>query len=664
MSEGAYQSHTPPPVGSTPSSLPHSSSTNPANPVAKLPSEVAGSMDTHGDRANSGSALSSLNHSALASPGAHLNNSTANGVSAHLYAPGTHGLLGGGGMDSLPFASHFPGTFGGQHGGSMQWSSFPGGVTAEGLTQMGAFAYPQQHMMATPGGGGANLSGLWQADPFAFGGAGGQKIGSLGSTALAANAHTTQSERGCNAPTTEVTRLEGGERGRHLSESSTVDDLVTERVNSEIKGMHAEIQGLVDAGVKAGMDTHLKEMVDAELARILQGNKKGPGGDMPPAILRAVHTDMRFLMGIRDKSGRPGRKKAWVLPDPLGPEEEARRAGDGSPLHNPDWYKDANAGVNNNFICDTVKLVKQKADDHQLDPLLVQDDELIRRAAVGYFKSMKRKYIGEHNPEAGEKLKKRGDIGRYYQRRHRKTHLMRIGIEPFRIVFGLAETEGVQEIVCSSCVSEEGSADEALAETGVRDARRREADVGAGAFEVHPLMWRAVEVSRLYMVLTVFSRYVREKEDIVDLENALAALATEAAEVNMPEDVRLAKSALLRGGYLDKVKEAVKGWSTIYFNKSQRHERFRGPRSAYIHSAPDLQGSKIPYTECISAKWAAKSSENSRVAAKLPGRPSTCTIFDLVLPDSLIPADDLAWLTTVEDEGYEAGGEDEADPEV
>ncbi|KAH9849719.1 hypothetical protein C2E23DRAFT_861701 [Lenzites betulinus] len=466
MSEGAYQSHTPPPVGSTPSSLPHSSSTNPANPVAKLPSEVAGSMDTHGDRANSGSALSSLNHSALASPGAHLNNLTESRAASE------YRQRRGGGMDSMPFASHFPGTFGGQHGGSMQWSSFPGGVTAEGLTQMGAFAYPQQHMMATPGGGGANLSGLWQADPFAFGGAGGQKIGSLGSTALAANAHTTQSERGCNAPTTEVTRLEGGERGRHLSESSTVDDLVTERVNSEIKGMHAEIQGLVDAGVKAGMDTHLKEMVDAELVRILQGNKKGPGGDMPPAILRAVHTDMRFLMGIRDKSGRPGRKKAWVLPDPLGPEEEARRAGDGSPLHNPDWYKDANAGVNNNFICDTVKLVKQKA--------------------VGYFKSMKRKYIGEHNPEAGEKLKKRGDIGRYYQRRHR--------VKPFRIVFGLAETEGVQEIVCSSCVSEEGSADEALAETGVRDARRREADVGAGAFEVHPLMWRAVEVGHLHIL--------------------------------------------------------------------------------------------------------------------------------------------------------------------
>lgn len=75
--------------------------------------------------------------------------------------------------------------------------------------------------------------------------------------------------------------------------------------------------------------------------------------------MRAV---MLRLIGVEDRApGLAGRKSAWVLPDPLEPSAEPRKAPDETRLFNPDWLGEGTAQANQEYIAAAVKLLQQNA---------------------------------------------------------------------------------------------------------------------------------------------------------------------------------------------------------------------------------------------------------------------------------------------------------------
>ncbi|KAH9846992.1 hypothetical protein C2E23DRAFT_532801 [Lenzites betulinus] len=384
-----------------------------------------------------------------------------------------------------------------------------------------------------------------------------------------------------------------------------------------------------------------------ELARFFDKDGKGTSVEIPLDVRQAVHEDMKALMGLRERvASGPGKKKAYVLPAPLGPDEETQKAGDGSRIYNPDWYADVDIGVNQDFVNATVALVQQNAAAHHLEPLLAQNDRWIRGAAVGYFKSLKRKYQAEHEQVASAKHALRLARIKEYQRRHRKADILRMGIEALREVFGVAATVGIEATVCTPCQSDEADTDgEATPEA--REACRRKADVAASALKVRTLLWRSPKLTRLYIVLAVFARFAREHEDIQDLQDAIKALVGNTPEADLSDELA-AKVKSLRTQYRTKVEVAVKGWSTILVNPSQRFERFRGPAANSSDFPPTNLKKNTLYQQFLGEEWATKSPKNSRFYARASIFPDESTIFDLELPDTLIPVEDREWLVSLE----------------
>lgn len=143
----------------------------------------------------------------------------------------------------------------------------------------------------------------------------------------------------------------------------------------------------------------------------------------------------------------------------------------------------------------------------------------------------------------------------------------------------------------------------------------------------------------LYIVLGVFARFVRDCEDVDDVESA-----AEIGNANPdPEAVKAAQAA-----YLAKVIDAAKDWKTVYINSWQYMERFRGP-PVNAQSKPHRDKKHTIYKECISERWASESAEQRRMLEDAPPCPPTFNIFGLEIPEALIPEQDLMWLGTLED---------------
>ncbi|KAH9848058.1 hypothetical protein C2E23DRAFT_940808 [Lenzites betulinus] len=416
-----------------------------------------------------------------------------------------------------------------------------------------------------------------------------------------------------------------------------------------------------DNSVDSSVEDRIKVAVQAEVGRVFAGPAKRAGGPTPPVMRHAVHDAMRTLMGVREKyAAAPGCKKSYVLPDPLDVGDDVRHAGDGARLFNPDWYGNVLTPVNCDYVDTTVGLVQQNA--------------------VGFFKNLKRKYLSINDPEAMEKEAKRSTTTISHLRKHRKTDKLRMGFEPFILLFGRDRTLGIEAVVCSPCQSEEESTPKRTTPSADRERCRKKAGVSDTAYQVLKLLWRAPKVrrqhlswrsrltwyqlSRTHIVLAVLMRYAREHEDFAELKIAVEALTKKAAKAdpNSAEAAEwLEEAKLLRKQYLARVEIVVKGWSSIYDNSALRYQRFVGPSRNWIKLPQANLRTKVIYKECVSPAWVEKDVKHARIFAKLPACPAEFTIFDLELPDSLIPSDDLALLTAMETGAENDGGEDADD---
>lgn len=150
-----------------------------------------------------------------------------------------------------------------------------------------------------------------------------------------------------------------------------------------------------------------------------------------------------------------------------------------------------------------------------------------------------------------------------------------------------------------------------------------------------------IQLNKLYIVLAVFARFVRDCEDVDD--GIARAAELDAAD----PDSQATKAA--RAAYVAKVIEAAKDWRTVHVNSWQYLERFRGP-PVNARSKPHKDHKHKIYKECISERWASQSAVNARILEKAPSAPPTFRIFGLDIPEALIPEDDLAWLRTLDDE--------------
>lgn len=68
------------------------------------------------------------------------------------------------------------------------------------------------------------------------------------------------------------------------------------------------------------------------------------------------------MIGVDKKARRGrGRKRAYILPDPLKPGVARRKAPDLTTIFNPEWDDDLDKGVNDELVEATVALVKTNA---------------------------------------------------------------------------------------------------------------------------------------------------------------------------------------------------------------------------------------------------------------------------------------------------------------
>ncbi|EIW62029.1 uncharacterized protein TRAVEDRAFT_44865 [Trametes versicolor FP-101664 SS1] len=400
-----------------------------------------------------------------------------------------------------------------------------------------------------------------------------------------------------------------------------------------------DVVTMTRADIKALVIEETQKSVMETLAG-LQENRTDAAESVPVEVRTAVHKDLRLLIGVNKKARRGrGRKRAYILPDPLPVGVAKRKAPDLTTLFNPEWEDDVDVGVNDELVEATVSLVKTNAAQHKLSPAQV-DGELIKRATVVYFNTLKRQYLADHDADAGEKRQKKMDKDMHRSRRHRKADTLRVGIPAFRRAFGEPETAGIDELVATPWQSEEHSSD-GDADPEERQKCREDWGVGPKALEVRPLTWRSRKLTMLYIVLAVFARFVRNCEDVDD------AVVTAAGPEEAGSDSEAAAEAL-RAEYLARVIAASKDCHTVYANSWQFLERFRGPK-ANARTKPHRDSKHKIYKECISDTWASKSTDRSRILNNAPLCPPTVNIFGLEIPEVLIPEADLKWLNEMDD---------------
>lgn len=155
-----------------------------------------------------------------------------------------------------------------------------------------------------------------------------------------------------------------------------------------------------------------------------------------------------------------------------------------------------------------------------------------------------------------------------------------------------------------------------------------------------------MQLTKLYIILGVFARFVRDCEDVDDTVPEAGGSDSDAA----------AKAA--RAEYLAKVIASAKDVRTVYANSWQFVERFRGP-PANAQMKPRRDTKHKIYKECISEKWVSKAADRSRILNNAPLCPPTINIFGLDIPEVLIPEDDLKWLNEMEESSSDESSADE-----
>ncbi|KAI0630613.1 hypothetical protein C8Q77DRAFT_1062958 [Trametes polyzona] len=367
------------------------------------------------------------------------------------------------------------------------------------------------------------------------------------------------------------------------------------------------------------------------------------------SLQKAAQETVRKLMGVREKAPHaPGaRKKAYVLPDPLAEGEDPRVAPDGTRLFNPDWAMDVDRGVNGELVQAAVVVVRQNADVYKVPQREVEDDETLRSAVVTYFQGLKRQYQSTHDELLANKRQKKLGDDKHHARRHRKADWIRMGLLSFRKAFGFEQTEGVDELVHTPWQSDEHS-DEGDATHQDWLAARQASQAGPNALEVRGLTWRSQKLLTLYVVLSVFARFTRDFPELAARDPAVGVKG---------EDLSADSEAVTkaRAEYLEEVMSAAREWRTIYANNWQHLGRFRGP-AANDREVPRTDRRHTIFKDCFSRKWAKKSPEHARLFAKALELPSTFTVFDLEIPEDLIPEDDREWLKGLLDDENEASG--------
>ncbi|KAH9848440.1 hypothetical protein C2E23DRAFT_889093 [Lenzites betulinus] len=398
------------------------------------------------------------------------------------------------------------------------------------------------------------------------------------------------------------------------------------------------------AEVKRLAKAQAEEMVRKALAGLEKQYKRArtKRAKAPTNLVRAVQHEMYALMGLERRLGSQRTKKLHVaLPEPLAPGVEGRFAPDGKTRwYNPDWDARVDVGVNLEFITAVRDLIREKGGiKHGLPSELTENDELIIKAAHTYFRSLRRRYQADHNAEAKAKYENKLQADKHYQRRRRRTDILREGVLPFRKVFGRGMTEGVDELVISPWQSSEDSGN-VDGDRSAREDERRKAGAGTHALELRTLRWKSQKMRMLYLVLAVFGRFQAERGEEVD------------------EDTMEDFTAEERDAYLEQLRTAVRTWRSVSISRNQQFDRFRGPVVNDFDIPREDKHRRPIYKECISRKWAKETSEHTQVYKAAGKCPATFTIFDLELPMDLLPELDQEWMKKVETTDFSESGED------
>ncbi|KAI0653374.1 hypothetical protein C8Q70DRAFT_1059362 [Cubamyces menziesii] len=408
--------------------------------------------------------------------------------------------------------------------------------------------------------------------------------------------------------------------------------------------LSSEVREVIAKVTAENVRVAVKEALDQrELEETHSPVKKGSVGAVPQALKWVVWENMHKLLGLETEvdQTRIGKKQHYSLPDPLADNAEPRKDANGDRLYNPQWDLRQDAPVNAQYLNAVIKLTMMNGmeEPHNLPAKLVRDQPLIAKAAKQYFRTMKYKYLGDNTPEGRRAKAAKSDISKINLRLSRqKADGRRDGISILEKVFGKAQTVGIREVVRSPWQSEEhsSSGEAAIA----REALRRGHGAGRSAWEL----------MLLYMVLTVFARFVAEHEVKFTKGKAQCAqpgLAEDDAALNSAGSELSDDS---REEFLERVSKAAAVWPSALTSQGQLYDRFRGPAVNHMHRPKGNRQQAVPlYKKCISTRWAQESPENQLVYDSAQDVPSTFTIFDLEIPRSLIPADDLAWLDASED---------------
>ncbi|CDO71995.1 hypothetical protein BN946_scf184943.g30 [Trametes cinnabarina] len=399
---------------------------------------------------------------------------------------------------------------------------------------------------------------------------------------------------------------DGEDEGNQLGVCSAVHDALTvlpPNVRAQVKRL-----------ARAEADRRVKKML-AKLEQKYAGTQTAPRVPLALAVSidplqrlsvysplieqRAVREEMKALMGIRPTWSGRRKKQRISLPKPLAAGAPVRYAPDNTRLFNPDWSVPVDEGVNLQFVTTVRDLIRDKGvEKHGLSAEVVENDNLIIKAAHTYFRTLRRQYEVDHNNEAREKHEQKLENDKHYARRKR---------------------------------SSEDSGSEHDAHYAERETMRKEFGAGSNALEVRALRWRGRQLISVYLALMVFARFSAEEAGRLD---------------GLSEEL----SAEEREAYLDKLCEAVATWDSVYLSEDQVYDRFRGPAANHIDLPRKDKKRRPIYKECFSRKWVEETEEHLQIYNSARNCPPSFTILNLELPMELFPKRDREWLMGWESE--------------
>ncbi|KAJ7583886.1 hypothetical protein C8J56DRAFT_893537 [Mycena floridula] len=313
-----------------------------------------------------------------------------------------------------------------------------------------------------------------------------------------------------------------------------------------------------------------------------------------------IHSTTWALMGIERSSYMSGNEESQ-LPEPLGPEQETRKAPDGSRLWNPIWTEISTHTPNRLFL-EAVTAAVLNSESNQLSK------KEVTKMARTYFSHLRKNYLARFDEQRQSIQEAHKENTHRNARAKDKTDLRRRQVAAFGVLKGFENIVGLNEILLTDEASQEVSTE--------GDATEAEWNALAGpnkSFEIRTKESRSVKYNRILFVLD--------------------ALAIEEA---------------------NKKKEEMKG------RKKNRHgqphyRRFRGLSVNNDKSQPSIaRGAELPFDKCVSRRWA---KETNNIDMLLLPTPEHFTIFNVDIDDTELTADGLKILAEMGDSDYEADDE-------